>query len=1483
VSKANKAGPAAAAKAPPVGEASHRLNPRALVVVLLVVVLAGAGFVGLRFYRGRAGLTSYLAEAKKAVAEKRYDMALTYVNTYLQGHPKSLEALEIKGKVLADLVRDFRTLEEALRVQTQILSLEPTRMDARKRLIELNLRGGPTLARAAHTAAQEYLNRGADDAEAHRLMAMALEGVGRLGDVAALDAAVDEYEKAEKLKPGDVGAGLRLAYLYLERGKELTREKRAVEVLDKMLEANPNSVAARLARFNFFSTHPELFEKENGAARRIEKENGAAPQKSEYDKAVAAHLSLPEYELAEARRIAPGNADARIYSADLALRQGDTPAARAHLAAIDPPPKDDPRLNLLVSLLKGQIDFQEQRPDEGIQSWRAGLIQTGGTDADLHWKLARVLIGLNRIGEARQHMLQYRRLVGGTAPNPEYRYLDALIALRAGRVKEALPELEAIRNKVPARSPLAASQLLISLGDAYAASRDQAKAIDAYTQATTAAGAGPQPWQSMARLHLIAERPADAVAALEKGLASNPGDLSLLVALAQSLRAQELAKPKDRRDWGEFNRRLAEAERRAPDAPEVALTRADYLADSGQLDEALKRIEAAVARSPTAVGPWLARAAALVRLGRADDAVKVLDEATKAAGDNAQFRVTKARFLLRLGEPGPAYEVLEEGLNRLPVDQKPLLCRAKGEYFQERGDANKARAAYEEWARLQPEAVEPRVALLNLASTMKDGPAMEAQAAAIARIAGPDSVTTKITRADVLLALMPAGEGGRSDVDKARLDEAGRLVEEIKAATPGQAAGFLIEAQLMGRLGRVDAQIAAYKAALELRGGTAALRPLVALLSAPGREREFEEFHKKVPNLPVDLEQTAIAIALQRGDAVKAEQMVDEMLRGNPQALDVAVWKAKILNTLGKPAEAENLLRVLVQQQPDNPSAWVQLMMFQASRGEADKARATLEQMKQKKLATDRPELLWAVCYRALNMRAEADAAFAKAVERSPDDPGVHQALVDYCESTGRPDEAVPSLRHLLKIRPGFEWARRRLALNLSARPNDPEALAEAMSLVGVASPGESPDDRKLRAVIYSRNPDPKRRAEAIVILEALAAELPEPESSRLYETLAVSLANSAEQAKAAGDTAQADADRARALEHAARAARPEGAAPDVILFHAGLLLRGGDVAGAEKDLARLEKSDPKALPTIELRSRILNAKGDGAAAEKLISDTFEARKAAPDALAVGLGLLKLLIVLDRPAAAEKLGAALAGINAQGRIAYAEFLAGRGRAADAQAQFAAAAADGRAADAARVVTALAGDRGGEWIVHADSLLSSALKAQPDSVDLLLAQAYLLHLRGDYKGEIALYERVLAGAPPTYLFLNNMAWTLSEELGRPEEGLKRIDEGIRRVGRQSHLVDTRGVILLRLGRDTEAVKELEDAAVLLPTGPIYFHLARAYKKMGREADFEKARDQARKAGLKPDRLQPSERDEAEKLVGFADATPAAGGPAAGGKP
>ena len=1393
---------------------SRRLNFRALVILGIIVAVGLGGFFVMKTLLIRSNQGTFLEQARRAVDDKRPDDALRYVNEYLKFNPSSLDGLELKAKILTDASRDGAAVQEAMRVENQILALDPSRKGARKRQIELNIRAGQY--RAAQVAAEEYLKQ-VDDAEAHRLMGQALEGVGYLGDASALDRAMTEYEKAEAIQPGDVTGGLRLAQLYRLKGKDPAR---AVEVMDSLLKSNPDSVKARLARYQFFLTDPD------------------SPGK----------LARALGELDAAIKLSPGNAEARVIAAEFAVQRGETAEARRHLEAINPKPVND----LPIKLVTGMIEIKEQHDDAAIESWRSGLVQTRGSDVDLTWLLARLLLLKGRIREAEPLLAQYRRLTGGTEPTPEYRFLHAILLTKTGRAAEAVKELEAIRDKINRNF---SGQLFFAIGAAYEALRDESKAIEAYQRATIPGDAGADPWLAIARIQLTT-RPADAIATLERGLSILSNEPGLLATLAQILWRQEAAKSPDKRNWAEFERWIEKAEKSAPKAPDVAIIRAEYLAANGRADDAAKLIADACLRSPKSIVLWLARVRILSRSDHAKEALDVLNDAVKAAGDDAAIVVERAQILLQQGQVKAARDTLTAGLDRVQSSQKSAIWRALGAFHQTQRDLAAAKTAFEEWSRLQPDSAEPHLALLNLAVASDDVAAMEGQVAAIKAISGSDNVLWKIARAEYLLQVKPKAPNDAAPEDKTRLAEVESLVKEIAVAAPLQPSSSLLEGRLMERRKRIDDAIAAYQKALDLRGGLVALRPLVLLLIQEKRDAELETLHKRLGAFPPEIERLAGTLKLRKGDAREAERLARRFVQGDPQSLDAATWQAFVLKSLGKSGEAEETLRTMTRQRPEDPAAWLSLLMFQVSKKDMTGAAATVEAMKTR-VKTDRPELLQATCYRVLGSKPLADAAYEAALKRWPDDPAVWRSTIDYYELTGRLTLAEQSLRRLLQISPGVDWARRRLAIILSARTNDPAAMAEAMAMVTEDAKGsDSPDDRLNRAVVLARSSDPRNRDEAIKVLQRLATEI--PNSAILHDTLARTLI--------AADR------KAEALAHAAKAADAPDATVDSILLSADLALEEKDYPRAEAMLARLVAIDPKALPTVELGARLLHAKGDDKGAVASLRAAFDDHKSAADGQAVGVGILKILMDLKRFDDAEAIGRDLAKLGTFGQIKFAELLGGRGKIDEAKTYLAAAAKAGAAVDAIRSSLALATESPtpDAWLAQTDALIVAAMAANPGSTDLLQLLAYLRHLQKNYADEIRLYEAILKTRPDNLLFMNNMAWTLSEEMGQPDNGLDRIEVAIKRAGPQPHLLDTRGVILIRLGRTADAIKDLKAAAVTLPTGPIFYHLARACQKSGDPAEFEKYRDLARKAGLRPEQLQPSERDEAAKLVGFATA-------------
>ncbi len=1373
---------------------SRRLSLRALGVLALVAALAVPGIAGLVLMRQQRGRGTFLNEAKARLANKQNALALGYLNRYLELNPNDLDALDLKAKVLADDANDVPRAVEAAQVHSQVLGRDPNRQETRRRLVRLNLKI-PGRTRAAEAQARTLIERGAKDAEAHRLLAHALEVIGVLETKPEMiEEARREYETAEALDPGDVEGAERLAALYRERLEAPDKAQRVLDTLVKSTAGTPaKNAEALLARARHFTAEHQ-------------------PERASAD-------------VQEAVKVDPKNLDVRLTAAEVALQHRDPLGARKHLETLGPAYQENAR----VLVVAGLIDLVEQRPDEAIRNWRSGLVKSGGNDAELTWRLAHVLLETGKASEAGPLIDQYRRLVGGDDPPPRARYLTALALLKSNRANEAVTELEAIRYKVDkALEPHAYH----ALGQAYEAMRAPAKAIEAYRQAAEGARDWSIPWVSAARLQ-FASNPADAFATLQRGLAIYPEDPALLIALAGLRWRQQAALPKAQRDWSEFEHVLARARKVAPGAPELALIEADYSVATDRVDDAVGLLEAAARVNPKAPELWLARANALGRAGKLGKALDVLDRAIAAAGPQASFYVSKASFLTLKGRVNDARAALSDGLARVPEEQKPLLWKSLGDLDRARGDRARAREAYAEWVKIQPGNPEPRLALVDLALTSNDPAAIASAVASVRAVGGAKSRYWRVARAEELLR--DGAKPGSAD-----LDEAESLIKDLQTDDPDLATPYLLEARLHVRKKQVDRAISAYEQALKHGAGPEALAALVALLVREHRDGDLKRIRALLNAQPGGIERLAAVQALREGDRDHAERLATLAVQGDPRGIDVRVWQAEVLQALGKPDEAEKTLKILVDAQPDQLAPWLQLLMLQLGRNQRGEASATLEAMR-KAVKTPNPELLWAQCYRAVGDVARATEFYQDALKRWPDDPAVLASAVGFLEPAGHADLAESALRSFLARDPLNGWANRRLALLLAARRDDRAAWDEALTLVNPEPrPDDVADDAIARAGVYAQGALPEHRKKGVQILEGVLAEV--PNDPKIHEQLARLL--------------RAQGDSSAAREHAAKAAASDNPAPDAILLYASILADANDLNAADAQLARLSPLDAESLPAIELKSQFLAQRGKPGEAASLLESAFDARAKTPRADELAETMIRLLIARKQPEAAARVAAKAAEHSPRGKCLLAELNAAQGQLDDAAKLLENAAKASPAAAFATALSLAARPKADpRWLPLADKFLEQSRNDAPPPFDQLEREALLRHLQGRYEDEVKTYTAMLKvkPAPARPGFLNNMAWTISENLKRPDVGIRWADEAVKTLGPSPNVLDTRGVILTRLNRFDEAIRDLEPAARDQPTPSVYFHLAVAYLRKGRLDDARKALARAQAAGLTRARL------------------------------
>lgn len=1428
---------------------SWRLNVRSLVTLSVLLALGVAAVASAWMLQQTRGRSALVTQARRLMAGGKDDLALSFLNQYLDGAPRDLEALDLKGEVLARSARSPEHLDEVIKLSESILRLDPRPRDesglrrslaTRRRLVEAYLARGPLMSRveASYTSA-ETLARGLADQTGEaadlRLHAQALERLGALGNSARLAEAAARYEQARAKDPRDVAVGEQAARLYFFRLKDPARARAVLESLTRD-----------------GATAPALL-----AAARVYAEV-AAGHTAEADAAAAsAARAQVNALLARAVAIAPRDRDVRLAAADVALTNRRPAEAAEHLAQIQGKDREDHRFRTL----EGLVALYQNKTADALESWRSGLIATAGSDAELSWRLAFVLLHLGRIEEADLLIAQFRRNYGGEEVPPAAHYLEGLKQLKLNRPAAAAAELEKGRAKVPATLK---PQYYYALGQAREASRDEMRAMEAYGVALAADPKMAAPRLARARM-LRARRPEDAAEELTRGLAEAGEDPTLLAALAElELRKQLRVPAPRRRDWAPLQGLLERGRRAAPGLPALAILTAEALAAQGKAEDAVAMLARATAIDKTDVELWAARAERLAALGRLGEALMVLDQASdpKAAGDQARLRILRARILTLQGHGREARDGLVRDLERVRLDQRPQLWKALGELYTAQGDAKGARQAFATWAELLPEDPLPRLAVLEMALSDPSGDTDATVRGCLRALEAIGGLYGRVGEALYLLRDR-AGSAEPRPEREARLARAAGILERVEAEAPRLHYAPLLRGFLAEQRQDLAAAASSYEKALKAEGGLAALPRLVRLYGQmKGRDADLRRLAETYAVAAPGIGRLTAETYARQGEKDKAAELARRVAAGDPESLDVQVWQARVLNTLGRPEEAEKTLRALIEKDPGALGPWLALEYFQVGRKDQAGAVATVEAMIRKVQDVPRPELVWAQAWRVAGETQRADSAFEAALARWPDDPGVTRAAAQYYEAGGRRAQAEKVLRDVLARDASQRWAARGLAVLLSARAGDPESWASAWALVKDPVPGgDLPEDRLIRAIVLARGPEARNRAEATGMLgrlvEDLPADLPAAATARGLLTRLV-----------------LPDDPARAADLAAIDARAPSAGPAELTLHAEALIAAKRLDEADRQVGRLVALAPEGSTSLPLRMRLARARGQGAQAAEALEREAATKIDGPDGEAAGrLMVQTLLLELDQPAAAERVAGLLKARYPKTSDVLAAVLARQGRRDEALKLYLDAIEQGEPAqilEAARNTLALiARDQSEPASVGlAETVIDAARRKDPKSPELLAMAGYVRHFQGRYDEEVRIYEEALAGKPNDPQLLNNLAWTLSEGLKRPEQALTRIDEAIRK-GRpvRPQFYDTRGVIYTRLGRHAEAIRDLELAVLDRPTGLVWAHLARAYHKAGKADKFREARGKARSANppLTPEAVEALERAELVPLI------------------
>jgi Tfp pilus assembly protein PilF len=1424
----------------------RKLNVKLLLVLVLgIVTLAVTVGVAHAFQYGRIA-EALRFQARRADEQGQPDRVARYLSRYLEFRPRDLEARAELGRTLAGdaFAGSHRARARAARLLDEVLTSDSGRTDLRRLLARVALEPEVAQLQTARKQLEVLLpaDTAAWPADQPPPAADAARGElevlwGRLCEAETHAAeAIRFYRQAVHDLPGEELSYIRLAYL-LRRQKETdpalrsANETEADDLMRRLIENNPESYKAYLARWNYRRDSGYLNENDSLSGER---------------------LTEAAEDVAKALKRAPESVEVLFAACDLAQLRADVVADET----------DDP---------KDPKTSQEKRRQQ-MKAYRAearGYLQQGlkvqekagtGPEAEaaqrqLLWVLGNLWLdemdgpGADPKSEERRQAAdeargladRLRKTKGpvGAAPAD---VLQARLCMGAKEWARAAALLERARPALQSPPELTA-RVDLYLGRCYQQMEEPKQALAAFQRVADWDRRSVAARLGLAEMKWALGRYDEAVDDYRQVMARDKIPASGWLDLARLEIECQLQRDPTQRDWAAAERDLDRAAAANPGVPDTVVLRAEVLLACGREKDAEALLQRECDANSKMPEYWVALATLAAHHGQRFATVAVLRKAEKAVGDHVELRLARARFWASQTDATQRREALaalKKDADKFPPDEQSRLLAGLAEAQYLAGDAVAARALLEELALLprHKDDLRLRLVLFDLALKSGDDARIQTALEAIRVAEGGTGPYCLFARALRELALV------RENKQMEKLESARALLAQVEQARPQWGRLFLARADCEELTGDPEAAIVDLRKAIEVgEDGPEPVRRLVELLkqrkrydeaeSALGQLRQSERRNTQMLQIGADL-------AWKRGDLKMALDLAGKAGIKDSKDYRDQLWEARVREAGQDYVKAEEKLRKAIELAPTEPDPRVALVHFLAGQKRTAEAETVIQDVAVK-VPPDRAPLAMAQCYEALGFLNKAAPHFEQALRKQPDEVTTVRAAARFYLQSGRLDVASGLLQRIVdrKIRSATDqdvaWARHGLAVMLAAS-TDYRSFQKALGLVEMrldesgalkeatrASRPHDTDDELARARVLATQPQRQFREKAIELFEAASRTGRLEHGDRFVLALLYD----------SGDNWPKANDEFRSL------VLSQSKVPQYLAQYALRLIRQGEVDAADQWIGRLEKLEeerdlaPGWFGTVELRARLLEKRGQGDKALELLKTYIRRPRARPDEM------LYLIASLGR----------------QQRFAEAFALC-----PDAWQKCPPEAAGGVTVALLRVMKPTDAE-----VAKAESWLKSAIEKHPKNMALRMHLADLFDLRGRYGESEEQYRVVLKEEPGNVIALNNLAWLLVKRGNQGAEALPLIDAAVNGLGRRPDLLDTRGLVYQKLKRIDEALADLKESTADKPTPTRLFHLAMAHHEAKEKDSATRALQEALKLGLQPSALHPVEQQDCKHLL------------------
>ncbi len=1018
-------------------------------------------------------------------------------------------------------------------------------------------------------------------------------------------------------------------------------------------------------------------------------------------------------------------------------------------------------------------------------------------------------------------------------------------------------ELEAVRQRVPEDDRFRWS-IDIRIADCLR----QLRQTEEERRVLQAALQGRQPDASnhaqrvrLALLEAAAGRVDDSL----KYVTAGSSQVAEAAAYAELLLLQTARLDETERQWSSVEAAIAHLEQLDAASPAVTLLRARMLFQRRDSEGAQRLLADALRTSPNEVNYWTAAAQLALARGEREAAGQLLEAAQQQLGDRIELRMTRLAWLtLRAGGPdADAVLALSGDLTGFADDEQFHLLEKLAAALMGSQRPDLAIQLTSRMCELRPRELETWLSHLEAATSARR---LEEAETALQRIQSLEGTSG------------PWWMLGRAIVDLLRADgslapEDLRKVDQLLTGVTQQRPEWPRPHRYLGRIqeldGRFEDAIRSYSRAVELGDrDPLVLSRYLALLNELEQSETAESVARQLllePEKFRDVREIRLAsrLAFDTGQRDRALELAELCIRIEEQNPANHLWKAALLDALGRPTVAEPIYRAVVARFPADGRGWVGLAQHLAASGQKSSVGEVCDQASSSLQGPDR-DLSLALCCELAGRTVEAAGYYGGALEASPDNLDLIREVARFRRRSGNFAVArslyerlltVPNLQPLARMQ-----IRRELASQLASgtRPALPEGL-KLLDLNLAERPTKQDLLLKSRMLALSTSDADARTS--LSILTDLEKKAPLTENDQLL------LARLCDRLKLEEDAKG----RWRRLSETATSS-------EVLSSCALRELSRNQIRFAAATLDRLRSTSPGADQVTLLGAMLEGQRGNVAEAMKQLSSWAEAASSGDEAVRRATGVLQAIATVQENVR-EKRGELAAQLAEQTRAWLAQsserdprlqilFIGLLLREGNPDAAF------DRAMQAADVVPAELSPLLAQ--LNRSGRLSDPQKAalaewfhrsqaeHPDSIPLHLSASEVYVQQSDYGRAEATYRILIERDARNLVAINNLSWLLAAKLGRGAEAVTLAEQARSIGGALPAVVDTQVTALIAAGRFEDAIRigTAEDSTSQLPE--LHFHLALAYRgkedRAGAAGQLETARNKGFLAMDETDKAQ-----------------------------